>query len=168
MMNVKEIKHVTVLLLVNEHGEFLLGKRRANSFAAGFYELPGGKQERNESLLQTVRREIREETGYKLDTAAILYETEVKYKFGVIPLHVFYAKLVTNNVPCEVLDKSSDLTRPQFSAYEAEELVWVTASTALTLPLLPILRRMLDTQAFRSVLPPFGKVDTSVDRNVLL
>lgn len=168
MMNVKEIKHVTVLLLVNEHGEFLLGKRQAKSFAGGFYELPGGKQEGNETLFQTIQREIREETGYKLDTASILYETKVKYKFGTIPLHVFYAKLATKNVPADVLFQANDLARPKLSAYEAEELVWVTAEAALKLPLLPILRRMLDTQEFRNVLPVFGKVDTSIDGNVIL
>lgn len=168
MTDVKAIKHVTVLLLVNKYGEFLLGQRHADSFAAGYYELPGGKQEANESLLETVKREIYEETTYKLADARLIYETPVAYHFGTIPLHVFYAKLAKNALSEAVLANSKELERPNLLANEAAKLIWVKPEAALKLPLLPILRRMLDTEAFRSVLAPFGKVDLSVDEAIKL
>lgn len=162
------IKDVCVLLLVNKYGEFLLGKRHAKSFAAGYYELPGGKNEANESLLATIKREIREETSYTLEDATLLYETQVTYHFGTIPLHVFFAKLDASNIPPTVLAQSKDIDRPKLPSLEAEELIFVNPEQALKLPLLPILRRMLDTDAFRSVLPEFGAIDLSVDDAIVL
>lgn len=52
-------------IIFNEQGQILLQKRGDN----GLWGLPGGGHELNESLSQTVLREVREETG--LDVAIV-------------------------------------------------------------------------------------------------
>jgi 8-oxo-dGTP diphosphatase len=45
--------------------------RRARSPAKGFYSLPGGRVEFGESLHSALHREIREETGLKIEIAGL-------------------------------------------------------------------------------------------------
>ena len=53
-------------VVFNQDNEILLLKRDSNSkFSAGKYDLPGGHIEENESLKDSVLREIKEETGLK-------------------------------------------------------------------------------------------------------
>ena len=51
-------------LLKNSEGKYLLLKRSANSsWGAGKWQLPGGKMEWGETVMDTLHREIKEETG---------------------------------------------------------------------------------------------------------
>ena len=54
---VKKLK----LLLVNSKGELLLG------YSQNEYQFPGGTQESGETLIDTVNRELKEETGIELN-----------------------------------------------------------------------------------------------------
>lgn len=58
------VKRVKVLL-VNSNNEILLGYSHNN------YQFPGGHVEEDETLIQTVNREVLEETGIKLKVADI-------------------------------------------------------------------------------------------------
>jgi 8-oxo-dGTP diphosphatase len=53
------MKLVAAVLLENENGEFLLGKKPEDEL----YTCPGGKHEEGESIVRTAIRELREETG---------------------------------------------------------------------------------------------------------
>lgn len=153
----KVIKDVCVLLLVNNKNEFLISKRRVDSFKGGYYELPGGKCEAGKSLLETVQREIKEETSYNLKRAKLVYETFVTYDFGTFPLHVFYAKLDISSLAPALLSQSTNNERPKLPALEADSLTWVSPQQAKKLKLLPILAEMLETEIFKQLL--------SADRN---
>lgn len=148
----KVVKDVAVLLLVNKYGEFLISKRRKDSFKGGYYELPGGKSEDNETLLQTVQREIKEETAYELKNAELIFETDVTYDFGTFPLHVFWAKLDSACIPPTIMTDVKNLERPNLPALEAESLSWVSLSQARQLKLLPILSEMLESKLFQQLL----------------
>jgi 8-oxo-dGTP diphosphatase len=52
----------TVVVLNKKKDKVLLGKR-INCFAAGTYGIPGGRAHRNEKLINTAKRELKEETG---------------------------------------------------------------------------------------------------------
>lgn len=52
--------------LVIDQGKVLLGKR-LDSFDYGLYELPGGKLEVGENLLESTKREVAEETGVEVE-----------------------------------------------------------------------------------------------------
>lgn len=150
--SIKAVKDVAVLLLVNNYNEFLISKRCKDSFKGGYYELPGGKSEANETLLQTIQREIKEETAYELRDAELIYETKVTYDFGTFPLHVFFAKIDSACIPPTVMANVKDKERPNFPALEAESLSWVSLSQARQLKLLPILSEMLASQLFQQLL----------------
>lgn len=50
------------ILVLNKQKQILLGKRK-NNFRAGYYGLPGGKVDGDESLLTCCQRELVEETN---------------------------------------------------------------------------------------------------------
>lgn len=84
----------TCALLVNNKGQFLLGKRK-NSYKAGFYGLPGGRIELNEPIMTAIKREVKEETG--LEIKNLEYVGVVRENLGDFDfIHfVYVAKNVT-------------------------------------------------------------------------
>jgi 8-oxo-dGTP diphosphatase len=58
------LRHVVVHALVEWDGALLLVKRAAHLSEGGKWGLPGGFLDRDESLTDGVRRELREETGW--------------------------------------------------------------------------------------------------------
>ncbi len=61
-----------VVLLIEERGKILLGRRGPGSFRAGKWCLPGGYIELGEDFLSAGRREAREETGLEVEIRSIL------------------------------------------------------------------------------------------------
>lgn len=50
-------------IITNEKGEIFLAKRKADDFMGGIYEIPGGNAKKGENILDTLIREIKEETN---------------------------------------------------------------------------------------------------------
>lgn len=63
---------VAVGVLVDAAGRVLVARRASGKPWAGYWEFPGGKQEAGESRLQALRRELREELGIEVSSAAPL------------------------------------------------------------------------------------------------
>jgi ADP-ribose pyrophosphatase YjhB (NUDIX family) len=61
-----------VVILISRDSKVLLGRRGANSYAAGFWCLPGGFVEYDEDFLTAAIREVLEETGLHVDITAII------------------------------------------------------------------------------------------------
>lgn len=57
------INRFSVGAVISEGGKILLFRREKNDFLGGIYEIPGGGVEEGESLVDCLKREIREETG---------------------------------------------------------------------------------------------------------
>ncbi len=55
---------LVVYILLRKEGRILLGKRKG-AFGAGFYAMPAGHIEREESVLNCAKRELLEETGIR-------------------------------------------------------------------------------------------------------
>ena len=49
--------------IIRKNNKYFIAKRNINKHLGGFYEFPGGKQDKNETLQETVIREIKEELG---------------------------------------------------------------------------------------------------------
>ena len=70
--NTASLRHGVVDVLVLQNDKLLLVKRAEKLLEAGKWALVGGYVERDENLLQTVEREIREETGYTVKDITFL------------------------------------------------------------------------------------------------
>ena len=72
------------------HGKILISQRPLKGLLGGLWEFPGGKQEPGESLRGTVRREIQEELGIKVDVGRQLAEVNHAYSHFKITLHAHH------------------------------------------------------------------------------
>jgi 8-oxo-dGTP diphosphatase len=59
------------LVLLDDDGQVLLGRRKNTGFADGCYHLPAGHLEAGESVIDALVREAREETGIVISSDAI-------------------------------------------------------------------------------------------------
>lgn len=75
-------------------GRFLIAQRPLGGLLGGLWEFPGGKQERGETLPDTLRREIREELGIEVMPGAFLTQIDHAYTHFRITLHAFHAVYV--------------------------------------------------------------------------
>jgi A/G-specific adenine glycosylase len=82
--------HYTVAVgLVYKDGKLLIDKRNPDGFLGGLWELPGGKKKKDETLKQTVAREIREEIGIDVAVGKRLCIVRHAYSHFRITLHAF-------------------------------------------------------------------------------
>ena len=56
------VKNVVGGIIVNQNNEFLLLTRKRDDFYGGIDELPSGNMEENETIVEALTREIKEET----------------------------------------------------------------------------------------------------------
>lgn len=90
----KTIPHHVIAVGVIWDGENILIQRRPEKgLLGGLWEFPGGKQEPDEALKETVRREIEEELGIQVNVAAKAF-TVVKHAYThfKITLHAFHCQ----------------------------------------------------------------------------
>lgn len=71
--------HVAVGVIKNAAGEVLISRRSDSVHQGGLWEFPGGKVERGESVLQALRRELREELNIGVDMATPLIQVNHDY-----------------------------------------------------------------------------------------
>ena len=75
--------------LIRKDGKILISKRPRGSHLEGYWEFPGGKQEREETLEKCLEREIQEELGVSIRAGDLLFTTEYEYENKTISLHLF-------------------------------------------------------------------------------
>ena len=82
--------HVAVGVITNDSAQVLLTRRPLQSDGGGLWEFPGGKSEPNESFLDALVRELREEIGITVLQARSLIDTPYDYGHQKVMLHVFH------------------------------------------------------------------------------
>lgn len=55
--------YVVVGIIINSQQEVFIAQRTSDKYKGGLWEFPGGKVEQNETLLQALQRELKEEIG---------------------------------------------------------------------------------------------------------
>lgn len=71
------LRHVTVAAIIERDGEILFERRSMDIIEGGKLCLPGGYAEHDETIEETVMREVKEETGYTVTTVKLLTINDV-------------------------------------------------------------------------------------------
>jgi len=79
------MKTVSAAICVKK-GKTLLARRSLNQSLAGYWEFPGGKLEKNETILECIEREIQEELGVSCRAIKVFAESNYQYENGSIKL----------------------------------------------------------------------------------
>ncbi len=86
--------HIAVGVVMDDSGRYLIARRPDEAMLGGLWEFPGGKQEHNEPLSQTVRRELHEELGIVVSVDEEPFEViRHAYSHFTITLHAFFATM---------------------------------------------------------------------------
>ncbi|HOF82752.1 MAG: A/G-specific adenine glycosylase [Acidobacteriota bacterium] len=78
-----------VVAVIRKNGRVLLQKRPETGLLAGLWEFPGGKVEAGETLRAALRRELREERGFAVESARPLMTVRHSYTRFRVTLHAF-------------------------------------------------------------------------------
>lgn len=116
----RKIVDVAVGILMQADGNFLMTTRPEGKVYAGYWEFPGGKIERGETLADALRRELIEEIGITIGAVQPWKEQIVDYPHALVRLHF-----------CKVHDWSG-----QFEMREGQEMRWQALPCDVT-PILP-------------------------------
>ncbi len=95
--------------LIRKDGQFLISKRQKGAHLEGYWEFPGGKQEKGESIQNCLEREIEEELDLQVQAGRVSLIIEHEYETKVISLHV---------MDCAILEGEP-------RAIECQEFKWV-------------------------------------------
>ena len=67
MIEDQKLETIGIGIVFNKNGELLIDQRLENTSMSGKWEFPGGKKEHNETIINTIEREIREEIDIIVD-----------------------------------------------------------------------------------------------------
>ena len=90
----KPHKVIAVGIIEREDGKLLIALRPEYAMLGGLWEFPGGKQEKGETIQQTVERELHEELGVKVHAYKELMTLKHTYSHFSITMHAWFCKLV--------------------------------------------------------------------------
>ncbi len=79
---------VAAALILHE-GRYLITRRKAGVHLEGLWEFPGGKREQGESLVECLRREVREELGIEVTGPVLFQIIRHDYPEKAVELHFF-------------------------------------------------------------------------------
>ena len=84
---------ISVAIILNDKGEVLIAQRPLNAMLGGLWEFPGGKQENNETSLQALHREVKEELGIEISVIEDFMSLNHAYSHFTITLSAYLCVL---------------------------------------------------------------------------
>lgn len=81
--------------VIRRNGRILIAQRPFGGRLGGLWEFPGGKVEAGESLPQCLRREIKEELGFRIRVGDFITSIDHAYTHFKITLHAFECTVVS-------------------------------------------------------------------------
>ena len=84
----RPVTEVAAGILLDQSGRYLLGQRPEGKPYAGYWEVPGGKIEKGESVFEALKRELQEELGIDIHASEELTILEYDYPHAYVRLHV--------------------------------------------------------------------------------
>ncbi len=102
---VQKMEVIGVGIIMNNLGEVLIDKRTKQQSMAGMWEFPGGKKEKDESIENTIIRELDEELGVKVQIVDKIIEFEHCYTHKKLHFVVHICKIISGDPqPLESLE----------------------------------------------------------------
>ena len=98
------MKTVTAAIIVEE-GKILIARRAPGEKLAGMWEFPGGKVEGEETLVDCLTRELREELGVSVSVGPIVAESVYEYPHGSIRLIALRTRILAGTLSLTVHDQ---------------------------------------------------------------
>lgn len=81
--------------IICKDDKILIAQRPEKGLLGGLWEFPGGKQEKNETLQDTVVREVREELDIQIRAERMVAKLNHQYTHFTITLHIFICTFVS-------------------------------------------------------------------------
>lgn len=103
-------KQIGVAVIWNDQGHILIDRRPQSGLLGGLWEFPGGKIEPGETVLDCIKREIREELGIEIEVGDRLITIDHAYTHFRVTLMVHHCRHISGE--------------PQ--PLECDEVRWVT------------------------------------------
>jgi A/G-specific adenine glycosylase len=86
----KAVPELTIGIgVVRKNGRILIQQRAHDGMLGGLWEFPGGKRQAGEKMEQCVRREVREETGLRVDVGRRIAVVKHRYSHLAVELHAY-------------------------------------------------------------------------------
>ena len=98
--------------LIRKNGKLLISKRRKGAHLEGFWEFPGGKREKGESLSECLERELLEELGITVSIGKQIVPVDHEYAEKRIVLHCFYCTWLSGEakpIECQAIRWASPI-----------------------------------------------------------
>jgi len=114
--------------LLKKKNKILITSRPKGKFLSGFYELPGGKLKKDESFIDCIKREIKEEINLQIHDSEIrnLDLITHKYKKTIIIMMVFMVNKWKGKIRCNENQKIAWI-----SSYEIRKFKFLPGSQIL-------------------------------------
>jgi mutator protein MutT len=145
--------------VILNRGRLLLATRRPGSHLAGKWEFPGGKKEEHETLVDCIRRELKEELALDIERAFPLFHILHVYPEKTIRLHFLECIPTADTAPCPTEGQKADWFSPsQFPLLDwvpADKhiILWLKELHKFQLPELTLVDSMRTEQLARSLFP---------------
>lgn len=112
-------KKIGVAVIKNEEGKILIDKRLSTGLMANLWEFPGGKIEEGETVIECIKREIKEELGIEINVEEHLITINHNYSKFQVTLIVHLCRLLSGKpqpIECQEIKwvNIADLTNYNF------------------------------------------------------
>ena len=107
--------------IITKNNKYFIAKRNKNKHLGGFYEFPGGKQDKNETLQETVIREIKEELDVNIFVGDKLGEEHYKDEKINVHLHYFFCTIISGDIVLKEHEDSAWVSKEEFKNYDFAE-----------------------------------------------
>ena len=112
--------NVSAAVIVKDN-KYFIAKRNKDKHLGGYFEFPGGKQDEDETLEQTVIREIKEELNVDITVDRKLGEEHYSDEKINVHLHYFFCTIIKGDIVLKEHEEAAWVSKEEFNKYKFAE-----------------------------------------------